>query len=149
MMPQAYAYPARMRATRDLLRRRMYLARQRADLLAHITNTVSQYNLRPLGVSPSHKNQRTNVANHFPDPVVRQMVQLDLDAVEYFDQQLTALELEITRKAKAHDSHAYYLIRSVPGIGKILTLVILYEIDDVNRFPSVQHFASYARLVKW
>jgi hypothetical protein len=32
MMPQAYVYPAAMRATRDLLRRRCHLARNRAEL---------------------------------------------------------------------------------------------------------------------
>jgi transposase len=37
---------------------------------------------------------------------------------------------------------------SVPGIGKILALVILYEIHDINRFATVQDFVSYARLVK-
>ena len=44
MIPQAYAYPVKMRATRDLLRRRMNFASHRADLIAHIQNTVSQYN---------------------------------------------------------------------------------------------------------
>ena len=27
-------------------------------------------------------------------------------------------------------------------------MTLLYEIHDIDRFPSVQHFASYARLVK-
>ena len=36
----------------------------------------------------------------------------------------------------------------MPGIGRILTLVILYEIEDIHRFPTVQQFCSYARLVK-
>jgi len=45
MLPQAYVYPAEMRATRDLLRRRCHLVRKRAELLAHIQNTNSQYNL--------------------------------------------------------------------------------------------------------
>lgn len=36
----------------------------------------------------------------------------------------------------------------MPGIGRILALVILYEIQDINRFPTVQQFCSYARLVK-
>jgi transposase len=40
------------------------------------------------------------------------------------------------------------LLKSVPGIGKIISLVILYEIYDIRRFPSVQDFASYARLIK-
>ena len=39
MLPQAYVYPAEMRATRDLLRRRMHLMRKRAELLAHIQKT--------------------------------------------------------------------------------------------------------------
>ena len=45
MIPQAYVYPADMRSTRDLLRRRMHLMRQRAELLAHVQNTNHQYNL--------------------------------------------------------------------------------------------------------
>jgi transposase len=36
----------------------------------------------------------------------------------------------------------------VPGIGQILALVILYEIQDIARFPRVQDFVSYCRLVK-
>ena len=46
MLPQAYAYPAGMRATRDLLRRRLHLVRKRGQLLAHIQMTHHQYNLR-------------------------------------------------------------------------------------------------------
>ena len=38
-------------------------------------------------------------------------------------------------------------IRDIP-IGKILALVILYEIHDITRFPRVQDFVSYCRLVK-
>ncbi len=30
------------------------------------------------------------------------------------------------------------LLKSVPGIGLILSLVILYEIHDINRFERVQ-----------
>jgi hypothetical protein len=41
----AYPYPAKMRATRDLLRRRMYIARRCSELVAHIQNTNTQYNL--------------------------------------------------------------------------------------------------------
>ena len=52
MLPQAYVYPQHMRATRDLMRRRNYLMRRRAELLAHITNTNHQYNLPAPGVRP-------------------------------------------------------------------------------------------------
>jgi transposase len=39
-------------------------------------------------------------------------------------------------------------LQSVPGIGPILALVMLYEIHDIRRFPRVQDFVSYCRLVK-
>ena len=39
-------------------------------------------------------------------------------------------------------------LRSIPGVGPILGLVILYEIHDIKRFPRVQDFSSYARLIK-
>jgi transposase len=45
MLPQAYVYPAKIRATRDLLRRRIPLVRKRAELLAHIPQTDGQYKL--------------------------------------------------------------------------------------------------------
>lgn len=148
MIPQAYAYPARMRATRDLLRRRIAFARQRADLIAHIQNTVSQYNLPPLGVRLGHKKDRLDIANHFPDPVVRQMIELDLTVIDHLDEQLRVLEQDLTLKAKAHDAGAYHLLRTVPGIGRILAMVILYEVDDISRFPTLGQFVSYSRLVK-
>src|SRR5262245_39774987 len=47
-LPVASVYPKAMRATRGLLRRRTFLVRRRAELLAHLVNTNSQYNLPPL-----------------------------------------------------------------------------------------------------
>jgi transposase len=38
-LPIAYPYPSKMRATRDLLRRRTYMVRQCGLLVAHIQNT--------------------------------------------------------------------------------------------------------------
>ena len=48
-LPVAYVYPATMRSTRDLLRRRNHLMQKRSELLAHIQNTNSQYNLPEFG----------------------------------------------------------------------------------------------------
>ncbi len=148
LIPQAYVYPAEMRATRDLLRRRMYLMRRRAELLTHIQNTTSQYNLPPLGAKIAYKANREGVADHFPDPTVRKSIETDLALVDQYDGLLIDLELFLVRSAKIHDPNAFYRLRSVPGIGKILALVILYEIHDIRRFPSVGDFVSYARLVR-
>lgn len=148
MIPVAYVYPPHMRSTRDLLRRRMHLMRKRAELLAHIQNTNSQYNLPEFGKKIAYKANRNGIAEHFPDASVQKSMQVNVALIDFYDQLLTDLELYITRLAKVDDSNSFYLLRSIPGIGKILSLVILYEIHDIWRFPTVQDFASYCRLVK-
>jgi transposase len=148
MLPQAYVYPAGMRATRDLLRRRMYLTRKRAELLAHIQNTNSQYNLPEIGKKLAYKANRDGVAARFPDPAVHKSMEVDLALLGYYEPLLRELELHIVKAAKQHDPNTLYLLQTVPGIGKILRLVLLYEIHDIQRFPSVQDFVSYCRLVK-
>jgi transposase len=148
MFPVAYVYPPKMRSTRDLLRRRMFLNRKRAGLITHIKCTFAQYNLPEPEQKISRVANREGIAEQIPDPGASRNVQLDLDVLSFYDKTLTALEQELTVIAKDHDADAYFRLRTVPGIGKILSLVILYEIHDINRFPSVQDFASYCRLVK-
>jgi transposase len=58
------------------------------------------------------------------------------------------LELSILNTAKQHDAQTLYLLQTVPGIGTILSLVLLYEMHAINRFPRVQDFVSYCRFVK-
>jgi len=148
MLPMAYVYPAEMRSTRDLLRRRMHLMHKRSELLVHIQNTNSQYCLPEFGKKIAYKKNREGVAEHFPDLSVRKSMEMDLALIDHYDELLTDVELYITKAAKIHDADAFHRLRSVPGIGKILALVILYEIHDIHRFPTVQDFVSYARLVK-
>jgi transposase len=148
MLPQAYVYPAEMRATRDLLRRRTHLMRKRAELLAHVQNTNSQYNLPEIGKKIAYKANRQGVANRFTDLAVQKNIEVDLALITYYDKLLSDLELYILKTAKQHDANTLYLLQTVPGIGKILSLVLLYEIHDIDRFPRVQDFVSYCRLVK-
>lgn len=148
MMPMAYAYPNAMRATRDLLRRRMLLMHVRSEALAHITNTVTQYNLPQLTKKLSFAANRQGVAEQFPDESVRRAVQVDLSLIVHIDEQLQAVELYLVRHAKVDNPLTYQLLQTVPGIGKILALVLLYEIHDIGRFADVGKFASYCRLVR-
>src|SRR3989454_9783553 len=143
MIPQAYVYPAEMRATRDLLRRRCHLVQKRAELLAHIHNTNSQYNLPEIGQKLAYKANREGIEEHFPEPSVRQTIEVDVSLIDHYDQLLGEVELYITRTAKAHDVQTFSRLQSVPGIGQILALVLLYEIQDSARFPRVQDFVSY------
>ncbi|HMB70583.1 MAG TPA: IS110 family transposase [bacterium] len=146
--PMAFVYPREMRATRDLLRRRTHLVRRRADLLAHIQNTNSQYNLPEFGQKIAQKMHRTGIADAFPEPAVRRSIAIDVELIDHLDLMLERRKKEIERTARHHDPQALFLLRTVHGIGATLGLVILYEIQSIDRFERVQDFCSYARLVK-
>ena len=148
MFPKAYVYPAKMRATRDLMRRRNHLKRKRAELLAHVQNTRSQYNLPdPLGTIAKPQN-RKGIEERFEHPCVKKSISVDLLMVYAYDPIIDGLERYITKTAQNHDPVAHALLKTIPGVGKTLSLVILYEIENIKRFPRVQDFVSYSRLVK-
>jgi transposase len=148
MLPQAYVYLAEMRATRDLLRRRMHLAHKRGELLAHVQNTNSQYNLPTIGKNLAYHANRDGVAERFADPAVQKSMEVDLALVSHYDTLLRDVERTLLKTAKPHAPNTLYLLQTVSGIGNILSLVLLYEIHPIERFPRVQEFASYCRLIK-
>jgi transposase len=148
MLPQASVYPAAMRATRDLLRRRTHLMRQRAELLSHGQNTTSPYNLPESGKKIADKANRDGVAERFAEAAGHKTIEVDLALITSDDELLKDLELSLLKTATHHDANTLYLLQTGPGIGKILSLVRRYEIHRIDRFPSVQAFASYARLGK-
>jgi transposase len=150
MLPQAYVYPRGMRETRDRLRRRTFLVRRRAEALTHRVNTNSQYNLPPLSKKLAYAANRAEVnwPERFSDPSVPKNVAADLALIDAYDEQIRDLELDLTRGAEIDDPQAYARLRSIPGVGPVLSLILLYEIHEVRRSEEVGPFLSYARLVR-
>jgi hypothetical protein len=105
MLPQAYVYPAPMRATRDLLRRRPHLMRKRAELLATVHNATSQDNRPELGKKIADNANRDGGAERFADPAVQKSIEVDLALITHDDQRLTDLEPSIVKAAKHHDAN--------------------------------------------
>ncbi len=146
--PLAYVYPKAKRDTRDLLRRRSVFVRQRAQLIAHIQNTNSQYNLPPFPKKLTYKGNRSaEIADRFEHPSTKLSIRADLKLIEGYDEQIADLERHLLKSAKVDDPTTIAFLRTVPGIGDVLGLVLLYEIDAIRRFPEVGNFLSYARLV--
>ncbi len=150
MFPLAYAYPKKKRTTRDLLRRRLYFVRQRAELSVHLQLTNHQYNINePLASSKMRSRvYRDTIPEKFSDPMTLKMVNADLYMFDAYHDIITKLESQIEDSMEVQDPVSYAIINSIPGLGFILSLTILYEIDDINRFPDEGKFISYCRLVK-
>ena len=136
-----------MRATRDLLRRRTHLMRKRAELLSHVQQTNSQDNLPEIGQKIASKANRDGVAERFAEAAVQKTIEVDLALITYDDELLKDLELSRLKTAQYHDATTLYLLQTVPGIGTMLSLVLLYAIHQIDRFPRVQDVVSSCRLV--
>src|SRR6478609_9054384 len=89
LFPLAHAYPRAKRQTRDLLRRRSFFVRQRAQLIAHVVNTDTQFNLPPLSKKLTYAANRTaELLDRFTDPSTRLVVAADLAMIGRYDEQI-------------------------------------------------------------
>ena len=123
--PLSYVYPREMRATRDLLRRRTFLMRRRSELLAHVQLVNQQYNHDSFEKMLQYASNR-DVLDRFEEDSARLNVEADLHMVGHYDKLLKQLEANLLRQATRHDPRTCSLLRTIPGIGRILSLVLLY-----------------------
>jgi transposase len=113
-----------------------------------VANTFTQYNVTAPEKKLSYHANRVGIAERFSDESVQRAVRSGLAFAEHLDEQLRGIELYLTQHAKIDDPQAFGRLQTVPGIGPILAMVILYEVHDIARFGSVPQFVSYSRLVK-
>lgn len=147
--PMAYAYPPEMRGVRDLLRRRRYYVEIRASAYRHIKMVFMQQGLIDKPIPTLNKRKgREEIIQEVHDPVISLSLATDIRVMNDMDQIIDVLEQKIEGEAKHHDRNAFELLKTIPGVGDILALTMLYEIHTISRFPSVQKFSSYCRLVR-
>jgi hypothetical protein len=82
------------------------------------------------------------VAERFADPAGQKSLAVDLALITYDDEVRRDGERPSVKTAQPHDANTLSLLHTVPGIGKMLSLVLLYEIHDIARFPSGQDVVS-------
>jgi transposase len=149
LIPPGYVYPAEKRPLRMLLRRRTYFVWKRSELLAQMTVGAMTEGIEFSGIS-QHRRQAWKealIAAH-SNELHREAVEANMYMVQHYDRVIDKLERVILSHTRRDHSWQYNLLKTVPGIGKVIALTILYETDDISRFPRVQDFSSYCRLVK-
>jgi transposase len=75
----------------------------------------------------------------------RAQVDTYLNLYKHLHEQIEALTKAIDEVARGHS--AAQLLMTIPGIGPITAMFIIAEVEDISRFPSYRHLASYAGLV--
>jgi len=149
LIPPSYLYPSEKRPIRSLLRQRMSYVWSRAELMTHLSMNQTAQGVVPVAKGGHNRDVwQERIIAQTPNPYHQLAVQCDMDAVRVFDELIEKLDTTITFHARQHLGRDYQVLLSVPGIGPVLAMTILYEIDTIGRFPTVKDFVSYCRLVK-
>jgi transposase len=123
----------------------MVLTQQRGRLKNRIHATLAKYGLRVEESSDAFgKKGRQELAlclEKLP-PHTRYAAERVLEQLDSVSAQITALEARM-REVFA-PTEEIKTLKSMPGVGFILAVVIFSEVGDVERFLSASHFASYA-----
>jgi transposase len=145
LLPTGYIYPQEDRPVRDLLRKRSKLVQQRTSNYQSVKNLMC----RNTGEAPSR-----NAMKAFEPEQVREVlgredlslaVETTLAVIETINVQIDRLETLVLERAVLRDD--FRILRTIPGVGKVLGLLIMYETGEIGRFPSAGNYASYCRCV--
>ena len=145
LLPTGYIYPQEDRPIRDLLRKRSKLVKQRTSNYLSVKNIMG----RNTGETPS----RNGVKQLEPEQVRERLgredlslaVETTLAVIETINVQIDRLEALVLERAVLRDD--FRILRTIPGVGKVLGLLIMYETGEIGRFPSAGNYASYCRCV--
>jgi transposase len=147
-LPTVWIPPAAIRDARELPRLRMTLVGQRTQLKNRIHATLDKYGITPPPVSDlfgkAGRQALAGLMEQLP-PNTAQATAVVLKQLENLGQAITELDQRIAEVFAPTPENE--LLRSLPGVGRILAVVIAAEIGQVARFASAERFAAYAGTV--
>lgn len=147
-LPVVWIPPAELRDQRELSRMRMTLVSVRTKLKNRIHATLSKYAIEIDEVSDifgKKGRQLLKEAIRQLPPETLQSVESQLVLLDQTIDQIDQAEARIRQVVK--ETPMMQLIKSLPGVGDILAIVIALEIGTVERFGRAEQLASYAGTV--
>jgi len=146
LIPEAYAPSKDVRAIKRVLRQRLFFVRVQTMLKNRIGALLTQHAVERPEVSDLYGKAGMQWLREveLSDPDGR-LLQEDLVLLEVLRQRIAATE-SIIRELAAGDEAVRWLT-SLPGIGSFLSVLIRYEVDDMQRFREAKKFAGYTGLV--
>jgi len=145
ILPQGYIYPKKERPVRDLARKRMFLVRHRTAHKLSLQSLIRRCCAYHVNANEIRTLTDEDLQRWFQDEHLLLTAQASLNSIAFFNQQIKQIEKKIKEQVKLKKSFQY--LKTVPGIGDILALIIMLEVGDISRFPKVGNFASYCRCV--
>lgn len=146
ILPECYVYPPEVRPIRDVLRRRMLIVQQRTQSLLSLESLFARQGWGWPGTAKIKDWTVEDIAALKTDPFTELQVTALLELVRKQDGLARWVEGKILEELKPKAE--YERIKRLPGIGPILSMVILLESGDFERFASAGDYASYCRTVQ-
>jgi transposase len=140
-----YIFPPELRAVRDLARKRLQMVRTRTLHVLALETMVARQTGGHLGGNAAKRLCVEDLARWgWPDDV-RLAAQVNVETIAAMERIIATLERRLHERVRLAPENA--VLKSVPGIGEILSTVIMLETGPIERFTSAGNFASYARCV--
>ncbi len=146
ILPEGHIYPKDERGIRDMLRRRIFFVQQRTAQILSLQNMMSRQSGSSFSIREIQKMEIDEFIQVLNNDDNMFMAKQNLDMIRILSEKIKMLENYILPKAEIKPE--FRKIMSVPGIGKILGLTIMYETGDIGRFKKAGNYTSYCRCVK-
>lgn len=145
ILPEGYIYPKEERPVRDLLRKRLMLVRQKTAHILSFQNLVSRNLGKQMSGDEVTKLQEEDVEKIFKEKHIVLSGKANIAAIRFLLERIKEIEKAVLKVARLKVE--YKKLLTVPGIGKILALTIMFETGGIKRFADVGNYASYCRCV--
>jgi transposase len=146
-LPEVWIPPSELRDQRELLRLRIFLVRLRTRVKNRIHGTLARHNVQVQGADLFGVAARRELHARLPElpEHSREAIEQELATLDFLETQVKSAEKRL--EAIMQVSVEADLLKTLPCVGQILSMVLMLEIGRVDRFPTAAHLASYAGLV--
>jgi transposase len=147
-LPTVWIPPSSVRDARELPRTRMVFSRQRTQLKNRVHATLAKYGFVVEEASDAFGKKGRAIVEGILVKLpsyTEQAVRRVLGQLDHVNENLKVIEAQMMEAfAPCAETN---LLKSLPGVGDILAVVIWTEIGTMERFARAEQFASYCGLV--
>jgi transposase len=146
ILPEGYIYPKEERPIRDILRRRLLFVRQRTAQILSLQSAIARNLSVKMSGRAIKKLKGEDAEGLFDSPFLVLTAKSNIAVIQSLTKTIKAIENAVKSQAKLRKE--FQLLKTISGIGDILSLTIMLEVGDIDRFPKVGNYSSYCRCVK-
>lgn len=146
ILPEGYIFPKEERHIRDLLRKRMMMVQTSTKYILSFKSLMNRNFSLSISSNDIKKLKPGQLKKEFfKNGHLLFSAQMNISAINYFHNEIKAIEKEILKDATLKPE--FKILLTANGIGKILGLTIALETGNIDRFSAVGNYASYCRSV--